>query len=467
MKQLYPHQVDAVAKVRAQFAKKVKRVCLQAPTGCGKTVIALHIIAAALARGNKVLFLVHVKELIEQTAAAATEEGLQYSYLAAGYPHDASKNFQIASTQTVSRRLKNVKFKPDFIVYDEAHHSVAETSLKVLERFKDIPLLGLTATPCRLDGKGLNQAFDNLVVTVSTRELIDKGFLSEFEYFAPESGINFNEVHTLAGDYNQHELEEQMDTKQIFGKVIENYKRYVDGEPAIVFALNVKHSVQVVAEFNAAGVAAAHIDAKTPRQERKQIVSDFKRGKVKVLSNVNIATEGFDMPACSAVFIARPTKSETLCLQMWGRGLRKSGAKVCKIFDHVENYIHHGLPDEERKWTLDGVEVNEEEKKKRKSYITCPHCDFTYKPVKPRICPKCGHYQEVIEQEIVHTSGVLQQVTNYSRKHTFSKEDVKLKKRQCKTLEEFRALAKELNYKPYWADMQMEFRRKWLTRFAN
>lgn len=470
MKKLYPHQEEAVEQVRQAFMKGSKRVCLQAPTGMGKTVVATHVIKSALAKGKKVLFLVHLKELIEQTATTMMEAGLQYGYISASYPFTKGKQLYLASTQTLSRRLGKIPFQPDFIVYDEFHHAPAKTSRIILDHYRDCYLLGLTATPQRLDGKGLIDVADTLVTTITTGQLIERGFLSKYEYYGPMSGIDFDNVHTMAGDYNPKEMEEELDKTQIFGKVVEHYKKFVFGKPALCFCLNIKHSIKIANEFKMAGIPSAHLDGTTPRLERERINNEFKSGKIWVLVNVALVTEGYDVPACKAIFLTRPTQSLTIFLQSVGRGLRKSGDDVCYIFDHVENYKRHGMPDDEREWSLLGEEKSAKTtKKKSKDYIACSNCGFTYLPKKYKICPKCSN-QEMGTKETQHTNHELQKITGYKkeevRKNTFTKEQIKEMKRKCRTIDDYKNLARTLNYKEGWARMQMGLRDKWKKRFA-
>jgi len=480
MKELFPHQQEAVTKVREAFKSGYKKICLQAPTGMGKTVIATHIIQGALAKGNKVLFLVHLKELIEQTAKAQTEAGLQYGYISAEYPFTKNKQLYLASTQTLGRRLTKLNIPFDLIIYDECHHSMAKTNLEILEHYKNTPMIGLTATPERLDGKGLDAIFDKLVTSISVAELIKLGYLCKFDYYAPKSGINFEAVHTLAGDYNPKELGEEIDKTTIFGKAVEHYKKYIDGEPAICFCLNIKHSIKVTNEFKAAGIPAAHIDSKIPKSERAKIVNSFRRGEIKVLSNVNLITEGFDVPACKGIFLLRPTKSLTLFLQMVGRGLRRNWnvtpeEDLCCIFDHVENWKEHGSPDDEREWDLAGRPPKDKVNKQKsdKKYINCTSCSHLYDLKKVKQCPKCGN-QEIFETtEIQHTDGQLEKITDFYKpgkqikKNIFTKEQIKEMKRRCRTIDDYRTLAKKLNYKNGWAEMQLQLRNKWKKRYSN
>lgn len=471
MKKLYPHQQTAVDNVNKAFAEGFKRVCLQAPTGMGKTVVATHLIKAAIRDGKRVMFIVHLKELIEQTAAASTEAALTYGYISAVYPYTRNKPLYLASTQTLVKRFQKLP-KPDLILYDEFHHAVSATSLKVLEYYKDVPLVGLTATPQRLDGKGLIKVADKLITTISTRELIEQGFLCNYEYYAPDSGINYDDIHKVAGDFNPKELDDALEKTTIFGKAVEHYKKYIDGEPAICFCLNIKHSIRMAQQFKAAGIEAAHIDGKMSAQERHLANIGFKTGRIKVLCNVNLITEGYDVPACKGIFLLRPTDSLTIFLQSVGRGLRRNWdipqeKDCCYIFDHVENYKRHGMPDEDREWSLEGRVKNKNKiDEKLIKIVICSNCAFGYRPNKHKVCPKCAAMEMSNTKDVEETSHELVQVKNYVRPEKYSASEIKKMKQKCRTKEDLKDLEKKLGYKTNWAQHQMEIREQWKSRFS-
>jgi DNA repair protein RadD len=459
MYSLYPHQQKVVDDVRIAFSQGYRKVCLQAPTGMGKTVVATHIMQNAIEKGSTVMFIVHRKELIRQTQLASEKAGLiEYGYISAQYPYTREKPLYFASTNTLARRFLKLP-KPDLIVYDEFHHAVSKTSLEFLKHYNDVPLIGLTATPRRLDGRGLKLVADTIVKGPSVRWLIDNEYLSEYEYFCTSPDIDFSGIRVTAGDYNAGDLDEALGQTTIIGKAAEHYLKYIPGQPAIGFCLNIKQSKKTAAEFRAMGIPAAHLDGTMSDSERWAIDRDFRAGVIKVLFNVNLFTEGYDVPACNGVFLLRPTLSETIFLQSVGRGLRKNGTDICYIFDHVENIKRHGLPCDDREWDLEGRIKRKKKKKDEEEEIDiviCSNCDRAYSKKKhpKKICPFCSFQEEITARELVEVEGELTKV-----------DKTRFRLNQCKTIQEFEILAKKLNKNPEWAQQQMRMRDQWIKRY--
>lgn len=368
---LRPYQAAKVAEARALMASGKKSICLVSPTGSGKTIIAAHIIHSALSKERRVLFLAHRRELIDQCAAKLRDLGIcDYNIVLSGHPHSRNPKapMQIASIQTLIRR----EYPPaDLVIIDESHHAAAGQYQTLLANYPDAYVLGLTATPERLDGKGLDGIFHDLLEVATVPELIDSGFLVTPSCLGPSAEMASQLKTTLAtvkvrgGDYAEGELGQAMDNATLVGDIVSHWQEWAPGQKTIVFAASILHSQHIIEQFQAAGVPAAHLDGGMATPERERILAAWRRGDVQVVSNCQILTEGFDFPELSCCILARPTKSVALYLQMVGRVLRvapgKSGAL---ILDHAGNILEHGPPHIERVWTLQGAS------KKRKTEKT-------------------------------------------------------------------------------------------------
>jgi DNA repair protein RadD len=350
---LRPYQEADLERVRARIRAGVRRVLLQQPTGAGKTILAGTMLGGAADKGKRSWFAVHRKELLDQTSEKLTMLGVPHGFIASGYPTNSFAPVQLCAIDTLARRLTECD-TPDFIVPDEAHHMVASTWDKCLSGHDAISV-GLTATPERLDGRGLKDHFDELIVGPSVKSLIEDGYLSPYRYFAPGEP-DLAGVKVLGGDFNRGDLASVMKDAALIGDVVQTYLRLAEGLQGIVFGVDRQHSREIAEAFNAVGVSAVHLDGVTPTIERKRQIERFRNGETKILCNVELFGEGFDVPNVSYVGLARPTQSLALHLQQCGRALRlfpgKSSAIVC---DHAGNALRLAtLPDDERSWTLEG-----------------------------------------------------------------------------------------------------------------
>lgn len=342
---LRPYQTEAVSQILQAF-NTYNRVLYQLPTGGGKTVILADLINHV--QGN-VWILVHRKELIQQTLGKLHEDA---SIISAEHKYIEAR-VSIAMIQSLVRRegLKS----PDLIIIDEAHRARAGSYLKILEKYPNAKVLGVTATPRRLDGKGLGDIFQHLILGPTVRELIDQGYLADYYLYGAPKAVSLYGVSKRAGDYNLEQLAEVMGDKVIVGNSVDEYKKHLDGKQAIVFAVTVEHSKYIAECFKAAGIPAAHLDGETPTERRDSIIQQFKEGKILVLTNCQLFTEGFDVPNIEGVIILRPTLSLAMYKQMVGRALRpKANGSRAIILDHATNYKRHDLPDDDVEWSLEG-----------------------------------------------------------------------------------------------------------------
>src|SRR6516162_2647857 len=353
---LRPYQRKVVDRINAQLEGGRRRICVVAPTGSGKTIVAAVLIAEAVARSEHVLFVAHRRELIEQTSQKLHAVGVDHGIIQAGYPTRPGASVQVASIQTLhARALRSAKIElppADLLFVDEAHHVRARTYAGLIEAYPDAVVIGLTATPCRGDGRGLGNIFQALVECPSVAKLTRDGYLVPVRIFAPVRP-NLSGIRVERGDYVESQLVTRMNTDRLVGDIIEHWHRLGEGRRTVVFTVNVAHSLHIRNEFRRSGVLAEHIDGGTPIEERKAILAGFAAGNVDVVCNCAVLTEGWDRPEASCLIMARPTKSLGLYRQMVGRILRPAPGKIdAVILDHSGAVFEHGFPDDEVVWTL-------------------------------------------------------------------------------------------------------------------
>ena len=373
-----PYQQNAIDEARARIAQGVKRIMVNAPTGAGKTLISTGIIQRAVAKGKRVLFLAHRRELIDQCCNKLEVGGiLNYGVIMSGSKlNHASAPVQVASIQTLIRRELP---EADLIIIDEAHRAASKTYVNLVANYPKAILLGLSATPERLDGKGLDQLFDDMIVVETVPNLIEMGFLVRpIGYEGPQPDLSG--VRVKRGDYDEAQLAEAMDKPKLVGDLVRNWQRLANGRLTVAFAASVEHAKHIASEFWAAGVPAAAISGSMGKAERESILADWRKGYLKVVTNCMILTEGFDLPELSCCILARPTKSESLYLQMAGRVLRTAeGKHDAIILDHGGCWSSFGGPHIERHWSLEGAAKRRREKDGAE-VVKCQACEMLYDP---------------------------------------------------------------------------------------
>ena len=439
--QLRPYQQQAIADLRAAFRAGARSPLLVAPTGAGKTVIIAAVLQGIAARGRSAMVLVHRRELIAQTSAKLTLADVPHGIIAAGVS-GANASIQVASVQTLARRLDRIAAQPDFIVIDEAHHATAGTWGKALSHWPQALRLGVTATPVRQDGRGLGVVFDRLVLGPSTAELISGGFLCPARIYAPPPVADLSGLHRRAGDYAIDEAAERMDRPTVTGDAIAHYQRLAAGQRAIAFCCNVKHAEHVCAAFNHAGVKAATLLGCTDPLRRDATVARFAAGELQVLVTVDVVSEGFDIPAAGCAVLLRPTQSLGLYLQQVGRVLRPAPGKAAAIvLDHVGNVHRHGWPDDHREWSLhDRLKRAGAAGPPAPSVRTCEVCFAAFKPAP--VCPCCGTPAKLSAREIQQRDGELQELERNQQRRQVGK---------ARSLSELLTVAKQRGYSPGWA----------------
>lgn len=454
---LRPYQQQGVEALRAAFRAGALAPLYVAPTGSGKTVLFTHIARGATQRGNTVWILVHRQELLFQTSRALDALHIEHGVVAPGFtPSTAS--VQVCSVQTLKRRVEQGKLKPaDLIVIDEAHHATAGSWRAVVKALPDARLLGVTATPERLDGQGLGEVFDALVIGPTVAELIRDGWLCRPVVFAPPTQLDLSGVKSRAGDFAMDAIASRIDKPTITGDVIAHYKRLCDGKPAIAFCASVAHAQHVAEQFRAAGYRATSLDGKMGDAERKTAVAALGDGRMQVLTSCEIISEGIDIPIVAAAILLRPTQSLALYLQQVGRALRPApGKHRALILDHVGNVMRHGLPDDERKWTLDNVprSARERDNEPGLRVAQCPSCFAAHHPAPS--CPSCGHVYAPALAAPKQVEGTLTEITPEQVQSW--REDRKREVGRAKTREELEAIAVARGYKPSWVHFVLKSR---------
>lgn len=436
----YQIRLDEAVSTAFLFEHHAPLVVL--PTGGGKTTVFAHITLRRYLAGESVWIVAHRQELINQASETLHRFHVPHGILKAGFRYEPEKRVQVASIQTLSRRVGNLP-EPDLIVYDEAHHSVSATYQKVISAYPGSQILGFTATPIRMNGQGLNPPFDTMIVGPTVSELTGNGYLAPARYFAPPVKADLSGLHTVAGDFARDEMESALNKPTITGDAVSHYRNICDGKPMIVFCSSVKHAMDVAAEYRKHGYAAEHVDGSLSDDDRKDRIMGLGTGKYTVLTSCDLIGEGLDVPNVEAVQLLRPTKSLGLHLQMIGRALRPADGKTfAYVLDHVGNVMRpgFGFADDPREWSLSGLVKRKSTGSGPAPLRTCEQC-FSAHTMAPK-CPYCGFvYPIVLRPGTKVVDGLLVELT---------KEEMidirKTEQRKARTYDELLALARKRGY---------------------
>lgn len=472
---LRPYQERAIQRVREEMSAGRRRALLVIATGGGKTVTSSAIIKNAVAKGSRCIFLAHRKELIEQCSKTLERLGVDHGVIKRGHPkRDLEKLVQVASIQTLVNRSH---WPADLIVIDEAHRSCASTYKRIVERYGDkVAVLGLTATPYRLDGKPLGSMYNALVEVVDPSELIEDGYLIDPTVFGAEV-VDLSEVKTGSnGDYNRAGLSKAMAPSIMYGELLTNWARicggalgsetlYVKGDDGrervsqtncdactVIFAPNVEKSKEIVEQFVAAGVRAAHIDGATKSSERDKILSGLASGSISVVSNVDILTEGWDLPRLECIIGARPTRSKALYKQMGGRIMRPDDdARIKFLIDHCNWTRMHGFLKEP---SVHSLTEREDRPRKNKAgserlFKKCPQCTSVH-PLGTQECAECGYEWPKKEYEFTDEDLVPLDASMIKRSETVPVDEMQ------SAFDRLAAACVEKGHKPNWARVRFQ-----------
>lgn len=375
---------------------RVRRVLLQAPTGAGKTALASYMIGGSASRGKLAYFICHRAELIAQTSATFRKFGIPHSFIAAGLPYDPRMPVQICSIDTLKVRAHLVP-EPSLAVWDECHHIAAAGWLAVMNGWTRCYHIGLSATPWRTDGAGLDGMFDDMVLGPAVAWLIEHGHLSPYLAFVPEGGMKMHDKRRK-NEFTAADIDKKVDRPKLVGDIIKHWRKNANGMRSIAFGYSLDFCDYMVGEFNAAGIPAAYLDGTTPKEERRNTIAAYADGRLAVLWNRYLFGEGFDLAAIAqrdvtidCVIDAAPTVSLAMAMQRWGRALRPQEDKTAILLDHAGNMLKHGFPDDEREWTLQGREKdsNGGASEGPPPPVICEGCFNAIKRPLPPCCPHC------------------------------------------------------------------------------
>lgn len=427
---LRKYQLKAINDIRNAYQCGCKSPTLVAVCGYGKSFCAAEIAKMSTFKNKRVLVLAHRIELLDQLTDTFKMWGVKMDLC------------DIESVQSAVHHLKHY----DFIITDEAHHGIAKTYRKIYDFNPDAKRLNLTATPLRLGGTGLKDISDILIESVSVKWLIANNYLAPFEYYAPKCVIDTNSLKITNGDYDPIETMNKIDKPAIYGDVFKEWKKYAFNKQTIAFCASIEHSLKVCEMFNSHGIKAVHIDGKTDSKIRKQYMQDFRDGKIMIICNYEIISEGLSVDGCECCLLLRPTQSLTLFLQSSQRCMRYKKGKTAIILDFVKNYERHGLPDTKHEWMLDygkkRKKINTESDIKAR---TCPYCYRTYIGIN-RECPYCHQLALKSEREIL-----IEKEAELTRIKKIEKQELKIANN---SLESLKAYGRKKGYKPYWAIMR-------------
>jgi len=437
--QLRPYQQELFNKVSSSFNSGNRRVLMVAPCGAGKTIIMAYMAMMAAKAGRYVWVILPRVEIKEQTIE---------TFKRCEIPLD---NIYIGLTITTANKIEKLH-KPDLILYDECHISVASTYWKISNAFPEAWIVGATASPIRTDDKPLGDLYQDIVEGVTVRWLIDNHFLAPYEYYSV----------TVADVLSEDGSELMKPT--VYGDVIENWQRLAGNKQTVIYCASVKHSMITAEKFREAGIKAEHFDGTTPAAERKKMVDRFKAGEIKVLCNCDLISMGFDMPDIGCVVLLRPTESTALYIQQSGRALRYKPGKVAVIIDMVGNYQKFQLPDEPYEWSL------EQSPKKRKlidsegnfTVRTCGNCFMVFKTAP--VCPYCGCEYKLKPRELkAHEDIELKRITAEEAEKAEQERKQKRKEQgMARSYQELVAIGRERGYKNpgAWAAMVYKSRKR-------
>lgn len=463
MFKLRSYQQETIDKVYQSMRSGHRRIVVQQPPRTGKTVIMAEIARKTTAKGNRVMFIIHRKEVLEQAIETFKLQGVDMNLTTMGM------------VQTLTRRINQLD-KPQLILVDEAHHALAKSYLNILDAFPNAYVLYFTATPIRTGHDQLDQIADDIVTGKSIKWLTDHHFLAPFHYYGL-GDIDRSKLRKSNGDYSSESMDQAI-SHEIYGHIVEQYQRLAKGKQAVVYCHSIESAKKITQQFEQAGITAAEVDGNTEVALRDELVQKFRDQKLTILANVNLFTEGVDLPNVDCVIMARPTSSLALYLQFSMRCLNPREGKTAIIIDHVDNFLTFGLPNNDRNWS-EAIVTKDKRKAKPSTengpaIAQCNYCFGTFyrDQIVDDCCPLCGHelkketkdykivnvdLQEIKENQAVnHRKAMIKKILSDQVMANVADKSVG----QLHTLKEFQAYAKLHNYSPGWAWYQFNNRRK-------
>lgn len=453
MYELRSYQNDLIKKIINSMKHHHRVIIVQSPPRTGKTVVMAEIARRTTAKNNRVLFMIHRREVLKQAIDTFKDQGVNPDLLTAGM------------VQTLTRRIDKLK-KPNVILVDEAHHALAKSYQRILKQFPSAIILLFTATPHRTGRMQLDQIADDIIVGQSIHELTDKGFLAPFRYFQPPDDFDPKLLKRgSTGDFTNESMQQAMSTK-IFGHIVKQYKRIASGMQAVVYTYSVDSAVEIARKFNSEGISAVEVDGTTSKEKRDLAVRKFRKQEIKIIVNVNLFTEGVDLPNVDCVIMARPTASLALYLQFSMRCLNPRPGKTAIIIDHANNFKTFGYPDDDRDWKKAIKSGKQKSKSLLKdpglSIVTCDYCFAVVKAseVKDGKCPICckpikvHEAKPVSDVDLVEATKERQKAIREIVKNDLLKSVANKSVSELHTMKELQAYGKLHGYKPGWAWFQ-------------
>ncbi len=449
---LYQPQKDLNDACRKAALNGFRAILVQAGTGFGKSRCATAQIQASQRKGKKSLFVVPRIQLIDQMSKIFREFDIDHSFIAAGMSFNPFSQTHICTVGSLVNRLDRVK--PDVVFIDETHSGLTMLD-KIIKHYKSkgAIIIGLSATPWKLSGKGLDTWYDTMVCGPSIKWLIDNKYLSEYRLFAP-SMPDLSGIKMVGGDYAKGQLADYMEHDNVLiGDAVKHYKAHAMGKLNIAFCTSRKHSNMTADAFNASGVRSAAIDGETPMLERRRIIQAFARREILCLTSVDLLHTGFDLSTAANMDVTvesmsdlRPTQSLSLQSQKWGRVLRRKDYPAL-IFDHAGSAIRHGLPDDDREWTLKGRESRKSGDSERSIPVRqCGKCYFAHRPAP--VCPNCGNIYEIQSRDIEEIEGELKEIDRNDV--LVQKKKKRMEVGQARTIDDLKRIAEDRGYAKGW-----------------
>ena len=445
------YQLQAVDELR-EAVRRHKSAVYVLPTGGGKTIVAGLIAQKVTERGGQVMLVVHRRELVKQAVDTLTQllPDLALGVEAPGWPSMPWAPLQICMVQSMVRRDHVARMRPSIVIWDEAHHVRAATWEKAMSWWPGVPSLGLTATPERLDGKGLGAHFGAMVEGPSIQRLVSDAWLAPCRTLTVPSSLDLSGLtRNRSGEYGA--AIGQRITAGVIADAADAYTRYAAGQQAIFFGVNRDHSRRVVERLKATGVKAAHVDGDDHAARRDRIMVEFRDGAIQVVGNCDLISEGFDAPGCSVIMMGSPTRSITRYLQQAGRAMRPGPSKRALILDLAGISHVLGLPDEPREWSLEDGEVSKRRKKKPNPR-ECPQCHTMFYG---RKCPECAYQSPLPEVEetrtdLVEATGRPEPNGKRPNRRSEVWRELSHAKRSSDVRGAVEAIARRRGYKPGW-----------------
>lgn len=463
MFKLRDYQQETVDNIYQSMKQGNRRIIVQQPPRTGKTVIMAEIARKTTSKGNRIMFIIHRKEVLAQAKATFEQQNVNMNLATMGM------------IQTLTRRVNKLA-EPQLILIDEAHHALSQSYRRIIDAFPNAYILYFTATPIRTGHDQLDQIADDIIVGKSIKWLTQHHFLAPFHYYGL-GDIDRSKLRKQNGDYSSQSMDEAI-SHQIYGHIVQQYQRLANGKQAVVYCHSIESAKKVTEQFTQAGITAAEIDGDIDAKARDQLVQKFRDQRLTILANVNLFTEGVDLPNVDCVIMARPTSSLALYLQFSMRCLNPRKGKTAVIIDHVDNFLNFGLPSSDRNWS---EAIVTKDKRKTKSnadngpaIAQCNYCFGTFyrDQAKDNRCPLCGHelreenkdykivnvdLQEIKENQAVeHRKKMIQRILNDQVMANVADKSPG----QLHTLKELQAYAKLHNYSAGWAWHQFNNRRK-------